>query len=197
MISIKNIKSIFFLLVFFSLTLPSFAQKGYKVIRKAEKKHQYGQNDRALKLLSKAENMNYGFFGNAWLEANRAINLLRAKIYIDKKEYQLARNYLDSISSEFVGDNLDSIRIRTFQLEYGKDSLSSMIDSSLLNTKEECEASYFCYIIIPLTNGKTIRMTSNSFDPNIMIESDERKKIEIWLAWFKGSENYKLIKEKR
>lgn len=120
--------------------------------------------------------MNYGFCENAWLEANRAINLLRANIYIDKKEYQLARNYLDSISSEFVGDNLDSIRIRTFQMEYGKDSLSSMIDSSLLNTKEECGEYYFCYIIIPLTNGKTIRMTSNLFDPNIMIESDERKK---------------------
>lgn len=37
MISILNIKCIFFLLVFFSLTPPSFAQKGYKVIRKAEK----------------------------------------------------------------------------------------------------------------------------------------------------------------
>lgn len=86
---------IFFL--FISLTLQSFAQEGFKVIRKAEHKYKNGKNEKALSILIKAENMNYGFCGNSWMDANRAINLLRAKIYIDKKDYQMARNSLDSI----------------------------------------------------------------------------------------------------
>lgn len=188
-------KGILIFLVFFSLTLQTFAQEGFKVIRKAEHKHENGQNERALKLLSKAENMNYGFCGNAWMDANRAINLLRAKIYIDKKEYQMARNSLDSIGWEYLGDNLDSIRIRTYQMEYGKDSLSSMIDSSLVKTRIECGEND-CYAIIPLTNGKVMRMKFSPFKSNLIYMADESKKTERWVIWFKESENYKLIKEK-
>ncbi len=188
-------KGVVIILVFFTLPLQTFAQKGFKVIRKAENKFQNGRNDRALNLLSKAENMNYGFCGNAWMDADRAINLLRAKIYIDKREYQMARNSIDSISWEYLGDNLDSIRIKTYLMEYGKDSLSAMLDSSLVSTKVEC-GEYDCYAIIPLINGKVIRMKFNPFMSDLTYMDDERKKIEMWVPWFRDSENYKMIKEK-
>ena len=176
------------------------AKKGFKVIRKAERKNENGQNERALKLLSKAENMNIGFCYSISIDANRAINLIRAKIYIDKKEYQMARNSLDSICLEYfddwkyLRDNLDSIRIRTYQMEYGKDSLSSMIDSSLVNTKVKCEY-YSCIAIIPLKNGKEIKMRFNQINFDLMFMDDEKQKVEIWVDRFKKSENYKLIKE--
>ena len=191
----NDMKGILIFLVFFCLTLKTFAQEGFKVIYKAEVKYENGQHERALKLLTKAENMNYGFCGNAWMDANRAINLLRAKIYIDNKEYQMARNSLDSINWEYLEDNLDSIRIRTYQMEYGKDSLSSMIDASLVNTNVECGESD-CYVIIPLTNGKLIRMKFCLFNSNLMYIADASKKKEMWVTWFKETENYKLIKEK-
>ena len=191
----KNMKRILFYIVFLSLSLQIYAQKGCKMIRKAEHKYENGHNDRALKLLSKAENMNYGFCGNASMDANRTINLLKAKIYINKKEYQMARNSLDSIGWEHIGDNLDSIRIRTYQMEYGKDSLSNMIDSSLVNTKVDCR-EYECYSIITLTNGIVLKLNVNSINNNLIYLAEEKKKVEIWVTWFKESENYKLIKEK-
>ena len=80
-----------------SLTLRTFAQEGFKVIHTAEQQYENGQDKKALKLLSVAENMKYRFCGNACMDADRAINLLGAKIYIDQKDDQLARNSLDSI----------------------------------------------------------------------------------------------------
>lgn len=80
-------------------------------------------------------------------------------------------------------------------MEYGKDSLSSMIDSSLVNAKVEC-GDNDCYAIIPLTNGKVIRMKFNPFKSYLMLIADESKKTELWVTWFKESGNYKLIKEK-
>lgn len=80
-------------------------------------------------------------------------------------------------------------------MEYGKDSLSAMLDSSLVSTKVEC-GEYDCYAIIPLINGKVIRMKFNPFMSDLTYMDDERKKIEMWVPWFRDSENYKMIKEK-
>jgi len=192
----KNLKHILSLFLLLSLALPTFAQKGFKVINKAEIKYKNGQNKKALKLLSNAEKMNFGFCGNAWMDADRAINLLRAKIYIQQENYRLARNSLDSIGWAYKGDNLDSIRIRTYQMEFGKESLSKMIDSSLINTMVKC-GEYDCYVIIPLSNGKEIKLKPNpmsNFD--LIYLDDEKKKAEKWVFRFKDSDNYKLIKEK-
>lgn len=191
----KNLKYTLIFLIFFSFTIQTFAQKGFDVINKAALKYENGQNKRALKLLSKAENMNFGFCGNAWMEADRAINLLRSKIYINEKEYQLARNSLDSIGWEHYEDNFDSIRIRTYQMEYGKDSLSSMIDTSLVNIKVEC-GEYDCIAIIPLTNGKSVKLKGYQIKFDVIFLDDEKKQTETWVNRFKESENYKLIKEK-
>lgn len=191
----KSLKNTYFLVLLLCITLSSYAQKPFKVIHKAERKFENGQNKRALKLLSKAEKMNFGICGNAGVNADRAINLLRAKIYIDQKEYQLARNSIDSIGLWAMVDNLDSIIIRTYQMEYGKDSLSNMVDSSLINTKVVC-TGYKCYAIIPLTNGKEITMKISISNFKVRSLNDNRKKAEEWIKEFKESENYKLIKEK-
>lgn len=190
----KSLKNTFFLVLLLSITLSSYAQKPFKVIHKAERKFENGQNKRALKLLSKAEKMNLGFCGT-WDNRDKAINLLRAKIYVDQKEYQLARNSIDSIAFWSMIDNLDSIIIRTYQMEYGKDSLSNMVDSSLINTKVVCR-DYDCYALIPLTNGKEIKMKISISNPNLRYLNDNREKAEEWIKEFKESENYKLIKEK-
>lgn len=185
---------IFSLLVLLDSPLPTYAQRGFKVIDKAEQKFEDGKNKRALKILSKAEKMNYGFCGNARISASNTINLLRAKIYIDQKDYQLARNSLDSIAWGF---NLDSIRIRTYQLEYGKDSLSNIIDTSFANTRIECKELY-CFVIIPLLNGHNLRLTLNPMtNGELMNIKDEKKRVEKWITIFKESENYELLKESK
>ncbi len=181
--------SIIVFFVFFSLTLQVFSQEGFDVIRLAERKYEKGQLNGALKLLSKAEKMDYGFCGNAWFEADNAINSLRYKIYMDKKDYEMARNSLYYL---FPSNRVDSIIIRTYQMEYGKDSLSNMIDSSLVNTRIEC-GKYHCYAIVSLTNGNVIRMRTRFSLDNI---TNEKKKANIWVTWFKKSEIYRLVKGK-
>lgn len=171
-----------------------FAQKGFKVIRKAERKYMNGQYKRSLELLSKADKMSYGFCGNAWLESERDINLLRSKIYIARGEYQLARNSLDSLNWKYKDDNFNLVRIRTYQSEYGKDSLCNMIDASLENIYIECD-EYDCYAIISLTNGKWMKLNATVCNLDFAT-MDDKKKAEAWVRWFKESENYKLIKEK-
>ena len=192
----KNLKHILSLFLLQCLVLPAFAQKGFEVIKKAETKHLNGQHKKALKLLSKAEKMNFGFCGNAWMDADREINLLKAKIYIKQENYQFARNSLDSIGVEYRGDNLDSIRIRTYQMEFGKEFLSSVIDSSLNHSEVTC-GEYECYVSIPLTKGKEIKLKPNPMSNfELIYLNDEKQKSENWLLKFKDSENYKLIKEK-
>ncbi len=194
MICLKKILSLFIL---FALAFPIYAQNGFKVIKKAEQKYKKGQSNKALKLLSKAEKMDYGFCGNAWMEAERSINLLKAEIYINKGEYQLARNSLDSIRWEYSVDNLDSIRIRTYQMQYGKDSLSNMIDTSFSNAKIICDILN-CNIIIPLSNNEFIKLYINRQSNKELYFIMLGGKIEDkkWIKYFKNTENYKLLIEK-
>ena len=182
------------LLLTLTISLHAFSQNGFELISKAENRYAHGHTNSALRLLDKAEKVNYGFCGNAWSDAKRAIILLRAEIYIQQQEYQLARNSVDAISYGYLKDNFDSIRIRTYQMEYGKDSLSSMIDTSLVNAKVECEG-YDCFALIPLTNGKAVKL---KLEPTyeLIVTDDTTKKAEIWVSWFKKSENFKLLLEK-
>ncbi|UII25823.1 hypothetical protein LVD15_21350 [Fulvivirga maritima] len=192
----KKLKILFFVLLLIELNVPTYAQKGFGVILKAGQKYEDGQYKKALKLLAKAERMDYGFCGNAWEGSERAINLLRTKIYINQENYQLARKCLNSIGLEYKGDNLDSIRIRTYQMEYGKDSLSNMIDLSFNNTKVVCRENDF-FVIIPLTNGEKIELKINPiFNFDLIHMDDENEKVAKWIGSFKESENYKLIQER-
>lgn len=192
----NNFNYILLFFFFLNLAIPTYAQEGFNVIRKAEAQFQKGNSEKALKLLIKAKTMGYGPCGNAAMDANRSINLLRAKIYMTQEKYQEARNSLDSIYAERRLDNLDSIRIRTLQLEFGKDSMSNMLDSSLPNVKIECGESD-CYAILPFTNGKIIRLKINTFrNREITAIWFETNKEEIWINWFKQSEYYAMLKEK-
>ena len=51
------------------LATEGIAQEGYDIIRLAEKKIAKGKLDRAEKLLDWAAESDYGFCGNAWMEA--------------------------------------------------------------------------------------------------------------------------------
>lgn len=190
----QNFKIILTLFTFLSFFQYAHAQDGFKVIRKAQRKYDIGLNKKALKLLEKADNMDYGFCGNAWMDANREINTLRATIYIDQKQYQLARNSLDSIFWEYPNDNFDSIRIRTYQFEFGKDSLAQLFDSSLDDVKIEC-SEFACFFDFPLRNGQTMRLKLSSVNNFELFseEKDDEERLQKWLERFRASENYKMI----
>lgn len=193
----NQIKGFFIFTIILSISFCAKAQKGFDIIRKAEKSYENKNYSKTLKLLLNAENRDYGFCGNAWIEANHEINKLRAEVYINQGEYQLARSSLDSILYEFIGDNLDSIKIRTYQMEFGKESLIKIIDSSLLRVSIiESEIGDF-YIIIPLLGLESKEIKLKVYPMKIfevIVMHEESKRNIMWLESFRKTSNYRLIK---
>jgi tetratricopeptide (TPR) repeat protein len=107
-----------------------FCQEGFDVIRRAEKKIEQGKLEKALKLLDKAGSMNYGFCGNAWIDAREAIVLNQVKIYDAKGEYLMAANTINSAYLYF-GENLDSLKMAYFIKSIDKESIKRELDSCI------------------------------------------------------------------
>ena len=125
-LSMKTILSSLFLTVCFW----SFGQDGFRVIAKAEKQIDKGNLTKALRLLEKADSMDYGFCGNAWMDAEEKITLNRVRIFDIKQEYLNAANELNK--SAFFGiKGIDSLKVAYFIKHYGKEKVKLEIDSCL------------------------------------------------------------------
>lgn len=121
----------------------SFSQKGFDVIRKAEKKINQGNYNKALKLLNKADSMNYGFCGNAWMEARAAIAFNKTKIAAAQGEYLLAANELNKMSYSFYHqEDIDSLKMTYLLKTIDKEIMRNEIDSCL-NLISTIENEYF------------------------------------------------------
>ncbi|MFK7783902.1 MAG: hypothetical protein AB8B56_02240 [Crocinitomicaceae bacterium] len=119
---------VFFLFTFATTCL--YCQEGFDVIRRAEKKIEQHKYEKALKLLEKADSMNYGFCGNAWIEAREAIALNRIKIFDAKGEHLKAANTLNSVNFYF-GENLDSLKTAYFIKALDRNLIKEEIDSCI------------------------------------------------------------------
>jgi hypothetical protein len=122
----KTIFTFLFLTVCFSI----FGQDGFRVIAKAEKQIDKGNLTKALRLLAKADSMDYGFCGNAWMDANEKITMNRVRIFVLKGEYLNAANELNR--NHFYGiKGIDSLKIAYFTKHFGKAKVKTEIDSCL------------------------------------------------------------------
>ena len=167
-----------------------FAQSGFKTIKKAELKYEKRKYVKALNLLNKADKMNYGFCSNAWVDANYAINILRYKIYTDLENYQMARHSLDSISSSNQSIEIDLMKIRAYQLEYGSKKLAKSIDTSFNNVIIICE-NFTCYAKIPIFDNAFINLklcVVLSLYVSRLI--NETQRLQLWIEAFKKSNIY-------
>ena len=182
---------IFYLLIIFLISCSD--PNGIAIIQEAKFRYELGDLDGTLDLLDRAESAHYDC-GNSYLMASTMINDLRAKTYLKKGEYKRARMVLDSSYS--YGGNLDSLRIKSYQLELGADLLSQMIDFDLPKVTFKLEpASKAIYALIPLSNGMdTIRLEAvhdiNSMDV-VNTNSIDTKE---WIAEFRLTEKYLMIK---
>ncbi|WP_417871391.1 hypothetical protein [Winogradskyella sp.] len=191
----KNALSILALLFLFGNYQIGFAQRGFKVIERAEKKIESYNYSKALKLLDKAEKMNYGFCGNAWLEARNEIDSLRFVAFFNQGKYDLARKSLDSLYSFGQRDDLDSLKVLTYQKELGNELLKKLIDESLPNSYVECGDIIDCYGIIPLSqNDMFLKFKIGETMEIYFMEENQEKKNKLWIDEFKKSKMYKMIK---
>ena len=184
--------SIFLFLILITQNIS--AQKAYKVIEKAEHKIVEKNYEKALKLLNKAENMDYGFCGNAKLTADYEIDSLRFVAYFKLNKFELARKSLDSLFSFGKREDLDSLKVLTYQKEYGDEFIRNIIDKSIPNSYVECN-DYDCFGYIPLAgNEKHLKFKIYGDYLNYMFIEDRTERNNLWITEFRKSKTYELIK---
>lgn len=142
----KKISTIIFLI--FTL-FNSFGQSkseydyrdGYRFINKASRNVKLHNYKKALRMINKAKNSNYGFCGNAWAEANDKINQVEIEIFNRKKEYDKSLTLLDSMNSCGFGADCykrDSLKIITLINKFGKEKVKESFDKIMeINTIKE------------------------------------------------------------
>jgi len=169
-------------------------QDGFKIIEDARINYKLGDLDQALYLLDQASSADYGTCGNSYLEAYVKIADLKAEIYFDKKDYQRVRAVLNE--SNVYGGYIDSLRIQSYKLELGADSLSNMIDASIPNVIFKLDKyALNGIVLIPLING----VDTMKFLVDLYIDRIEEMKnpsyTDEWITDFKLSKNYEMIKK--
>jgi hypothetical protein len=186
---IKTVSLVFIFTIIYATTV--FTQSGFKTIQKADIKYEKGKYYKSLNLLNKADTMNYGFCGNAWMDANSAINILRYHIYTDLENYQMARNSLDSITWIRQGSRIDSLKIRSYQLQYGAKTISELIDTTLNNVTIICQNNS-CYAQIPIFYDSTLIKLKFSPENSYYLGEpvNENQRLQQWIEDFKKSRNY-------
>lgn len=88
---------VIFLSLFFSF---GYCQD-YSLIRRAEKKINAKEYKKALRLLNRAEHADYGFCGNARMEAVSEINRLHLRLYKETNDLENLARFLNKIDLEF------------------------------------------------------------------------------------------------
>ncbi len=179
-----------FLFVLFASGI--LAQEGFKIIEKAEREYARGNLEKALTLSEKASGMDYGFCGLSWLEGQKEICMLRYRIFTAQANYEAARKSLDSLVDEQLWDRGDSLRIRTWQLQYGADSLREILTSDALDRATITCDTYDCYALIPLTNGTSMRMRivlENYYGP----DWNHDQILQDWIHRFRQTRDYEML----
>lgn len=187
--------SFIFLIICVIIYQNVYSQDPFKILDKAERVSNKGNYEKALKKIDRAERIVYCTCGLCGIELNRRANLLRYVIYNNLGEYQLSRQFLDSI--DFGNEQIDSLKVLSYQNEYGKEFLSSKIDSSLLHINMECD-KYSCYYVnIPLTRSDVkIRFKIGLMESSHYLIKNKEERVDEWRKQFLKSAIYKMIKEK-
>lgn len=133
----KKIHIILFLL---SLPLQVLAQS-YNTIHRAEKAIEQKNYEKALRLLDRAEKQDYGFCGNASLEADRMITQLRYRAYKETGDKNGLKKLLNEIDPFFEVTTTYSKERLSLALDiYTKDEIDANIRQVLINFKEDIES---------------------------------------------------------
>lgn len=119
-------KNLFIILLLFIISDFSFGQKGFKKIREAEELIEKGAFKKAKRILNQASKMDYGFCGNAWVDANIEINKNKAIIYYKQKKYQKALKYISTNFRDF-----DELKMQILIAWQGKEKVKKEIDENI------------------------------------------------------------------
>ena len=188
----RYIKIILILYLFTNLNLLKlYSQNSYEDIQKAEKLFNQGNYKKALRKINDAIKHKNCTCGNCEYEINYQTNIMRYKIYSKLLDYDQARNSLDSIY--YSTEQIDSLKIATYKSELGEDKLKKIIDSSIKNSKIECE-NEICFAFIPYENNSFLKFKL-SFDliSKYLYSTEKPENSQIWNEYFLNSVGYKQL----
>lgn len=150
------------LLIFFLLTQQSFSQD-FSLIVKAEKKLNEKDYVKALRLLNRAEKVDYGFCGNAKIDAFYKIYELKMKLLKETKDLKGLQKFLNNIQFEF-GEGYSKERILLALNFYTKEELKRLMIESIQNSDRNNLESDFGIVNFKLSNKDRIKLFFNDFN---------------------------------
>jgi len=167
------------------------------MLDKAENLVKKGKFEKAIIQINNAQNSQYCTCGDCARQVNTRIYLLRYSINFKLEQFDFARKYLDSIS--YSNLKIDSLKVLSYQAEYGKKYLSEKLDSSLISAKLFFDESEYCtFVKIPILGGNhslKFKINQSIFSEYPGEESDEVK-LERWRKKFMESPIYSMLKNK-
>jgi len=188
----RLIKIILILFVFTNLNVVKlYSQNSYNDIVKAEKLLEKGNYKKALLKIDSAIKHKNCTCGNCEWEINYQTNIIRFKIYSKLSDYEQARNALDSIY--YSTEQIDSLKIITYKVQFGKEKLKKIIDSSINKSKIEC-VNEICFALIPYENDSYLKFKLNlELISKYLYSSEKPKDSQIWNDYFLNSLGYKQL----
>ena len=134
----------------------SFSQD-FSLIQKAEKKLEEKDYGSALRLLNRAEQTDYGFCGNAKMDAIDKIYELKLKLFKETNDLVGLKKFLDNIEFEF-GDEYSKERIFLALNFYSKEELKRLLIESIQNADRKNLESEFGIVLFKLSSKYRIKL---------------------------------------
>jgi hypothetical protein len=142
-------KTIIFSLVIILFLINSLrAQDGFGAIQKAQKAIERGHLMQAKMHLQDAEKADYGFCGNAWMDAKSAIQRCYFQLYVAEGRFSEARKALESDDGWGGPPISDSLVLAMYIQKLGTERILSSMDSGLALAHPEGPGKSFA--VIPL-----------------------------------------------
>lgn len=181
----------------FTVLLFSFVcySQDYRLLNTAEKKLNEKKYDKALNILTKAEKGNYGFCGNAKVDAQSRINSLKLRLFKESGNDEGMKDFLDHIDSNYeYNTSIFSIeRIKLALKTFSKEELNIKIIEAIQHFKHHewnFERDFEC-ITLQLDSNYSLRLQFNNISTIANLKNDAFT--EGLLKLYTDSEYYKLL----
>ena len=183
------------LILFFILTSPvhCFSQS-YNYIKKAERKINEKDYPSALKLLKKAQNADYGFCGNARVEALVSIDDLKLRIYRETNNKVEMEKLLNGIEPFMEFSELYSVeRINLALTRFTKSELNERIINALKKSNKQDWIEFSNVVLLTFDNSDSLKLFLNISDFLKIVKDRNLSFNEALIQFYLDSNYYKQI----
>ena len=171
-------------------------QVSFEYLKKAGLKLEKGKASQASRLIDKAESISDCTCGSCVLSKALRVDQLRAQIAIKEGDYIEARTHIHLFDPSMVHTPiLDSLFWISYQQQYGKDSLSRMIDYGVSNAYCQSDSNQTYNVYLPLQNEDTLIFAPSLNEASISANRYSAKRaLELWQKAFRASNTYIILK---